>query len=645
MKINSSTLIKWGFVSLFVAVTFLYVFKGINPELCFHKQQPQFLTNFHFFCLYSSYPGGITDYIAAFFSQFFSFGWLGSLIITISVIILIILFLKITKSFTRLSGNLIIIFLPIVLMVVLLNDYDFPFSVIFQYIILNFFVLVFLQNYKSNISSIIYFTVSIFLYYLTGPFVFIIFSLSSLIIVLYKSGFKKGIPEVVPIIIFSIALPFISYKYLFNTSFKNAYFQITSANQIYSQYKPSFLLYLFYCYLPVSLLSLVISEKLPLRKTKKGSLYLKGHQKVLQYKKSKKDVRKKTETPSLQANLPIKPVLKLTIQFILLLFLCVFLVKLTSDKHKKNVVLADFYCYTEQWEKAIEVVLNDKEYDLLLNFYYNKAISGTGKFAELFFNYPQYAGTDVLFPDKQMAFEVMMTSSDYYFDLGYLAESRHYAYEIQSFQPYNPRVLKRLVICNLISGNYKEADKFLAILNDNLLSHDFVKKYSSYLKNTSLIANDKFLGEKRRFMPVNTIIPNDIEGKLTDLRKQNFLNQKALEHLAMLYLLDQKFNNFMNLLPNLKFFYKDLPPVFEEAIIMYCSENREQNISQFILNQATEKDFAAMLQTIEQFGNKKNAQPALKKYYSTKYFYYLLYNSPLVTKAKLVSKQELENMY
>ena len=92
------------------------------------------------------------------------------------------------------------------------------------------------------------------------------------------------------------------------------------------------------------------------------------------------------------------------------------------------------------------------------------------------------------------------------------------------------------------------------------------------------------------------------------------------------------------------FLFKELPSVFEEAIIIYCVENKNENISQFKLKPATKKDFTAMLQTLQQKG-KKDAQSELKKNYNSKYYYYLLYNSPLVTNAKLKSKQEIENDY
>jgi hypothetical protein len=643
MKINTALVLKWGFVSLFIVATFLYVFKGINTELHFLKQQPPFLANYHFFSLYSSYPGGIIDYVSTFLCQFFSFGWVGSLIITVVAFVLITLFYNITKSFSRFSGNLMIMTIPIILMIALFNDYDFPFPVIIQFLTGNLFVFLFLHFYKRySYPVIIYLAASILLYYLAGSGMFIIFSLSTLIIVFHKNSFKKGIVGAIPILLFSFIFPFLMYKYVFNISFENTYFQIISENQTYLQYNPFFLLYLFYGSTPIILLFLVLSEKVSLKKTSVDPIISVEQPIVPQFKKSKKEEAMKV--PSSKSNKFFeRHEFILSLQFIFLIILSVFLINLTLDKHKKNIVMADYYCYTEQWVKATKVILHDKEYDLLLNLHYNRAIRGAGSFTELFFNYPQYAGVDALFPDKQLAFELMMPSSDYYFDLGYIAEARHYAYEIQTFQPYNIRVLKRLVICNIISGNYKEADKFLSILQDNFLSHDFVQKYKAYMNDTLLIANDQLISEKRRFMPTNTVIPNDIESKITDLTQKNFLNKAAFEHLAMFYLLGQKFKKFMYLLPNLNVFYKELPSVFEEAIIVY-SNNKKENILQFKLSPSAEKDFATMLQIINQAGNKNMAQSQLKDY-STKYLYYLLYTSPIVTNAKLKSKQELENAY
>jgi hypothetical protein len=112
------------------------------------------------------------------------------------------------------------------------------------------------------------------------------------------------------------------------------------------------------------------------------------------------------------------------------------------------------------------------------------------------------------------------------------------------------------------------------------------------------------------------------------LLKTNGKNIKAYEHLQMLYLLDHSFSRFVN---NLSYAVENgmRHPLYNEAVLI-ISKRTKSKISNYEYDQNTVQTFHEMINILKICKDKKIAQPALDAYSGT-YFYYLLYNSPLVT--------------
>jgi tetratricopeptide (TPR) repeat protein len=299
--------------------------------------------------------------------------------------------------------------------------------------------------------------------------------------------------------------------------------------------------------------------------------------------------------------------------------------------HNRNIVKADFYCANEKWDKVIETVASDKEYDVLFNFYYNRAIDNLDQYVDKYFDYPQLIGASSTFPDELNSELLYTFYSDYYFDLGYISESQQWAYKTLSALPYSPRILKRFVITYLIQGEYKIADKFLRILEDNMLSKDFVRQYKPYIQDTLLVLKDKMIMTKRSFMPVDIITPKIINERFKDLLDKNKLNKRAYEHMQMNSLLNHQFGTFYQYLPMAANYYSELPRVFEEALLIMSTKN-PKDLHNFKINQKTLQSFKGFSEIYaKNNGNFELAKSKLGDYKNT-LFYYILFDSPKVTK-------------
>ena len=80
---------------------FFYILLIINPVLYFEEQQPVFFFDSYFMHEYMSYPGGLTEYVSAFLSQFYYYPITGAMVITLIAFLFSLSTTAIFKSFNK----------------------------------------------------------------------------------------------------------------------------------------------------------------------------------------------------------------------------------------------------------------------------------------------------------------------------------------------------------------------------------------------------------------------------------------------------------------------------------------------------------------------------------------------------------------
>jgi hypothetical protein len=418
-------------------------------------------------------------------------------------------------------------------------------------------------------------------------------------------------------IAYAILVEYIAFKYIFSVAPYNAYFALLPevAPGFYLSFNPTLLFYCFCFSLPlISILFLIYNSLIKI-----------------------------TESIVIKLGfLKLKPVLY-SISILVVACLSYFLIYGNFNQHKKNIVLSDFYCYTENWESAIGVSVSDPEYDIIINYNYNRAINHTGYNLDLYFEYPQFLGTDAVYPDRISSPQLNEISSDFYFDLGYISGSQHWANEAVTINPYNVRNLKRLVLTHLILGNYNGANKYLNVLEGNFIAGDFVKKYSSYIIDTSLISKDSMIMAKRRFLPDLISPPDNVTNRFMDLLTKNSNNQKAFEHLLLYYLLDNNLREFSENLQNAKRYYVNIPEIFEQALLMYLVMTDPKKIKDYKISDNVLKAFGEYTNIMRKYGSDREASRSALNEFSNTYMFYYMFNSPKVTKLKIKISTQSES--
>jgi len=596
----------------------------VSPYLHYSFQQIGFVSGIEFLKSYSTYSGGIADYTAIFLSQFFSFNTAGSILIVSVAALQGFIALSILKSLVGETKLRYSVFTAVLLFgVLVMLDYRYPYYASIRLLMAYLFTAGFylLNNKSRRLSALIWPLLAAMLFYLAGGAALLVFALSTAILFAITNRQRIWL-LVIPAFLFLAGIfPYIGYKFLFPLTLRNIYAITMIKPPMQFAYTEGIPLYIYYGLLPVILLIVFvylqfrkhepISEQSP--KLKKGA---KVAPKIGFYMK----------TPFL-----------VSIQVITFGLLAYFLIGKFHDSFKKQVIYIDYLAENGKWTDILKEAESLEIYDFRVNFHVNRAYAHLGHLPDRVFAYPQRLGSYGLFFDpSEVIGSTDMPSSDLYFDLGFMDESQHWAFEAETLIPNSPRILKRLIMINLVNRKYKLAGEFLDILNKNWLCRDWVSKYEKYVADTTLAANDRVIAEKRRFTPKKTLVNIETLFALKLLLETNRDNRMAYDYLLTYLILESRLPEFLD---NLKYYthynLKQLPTSWEEALALSILKTRTfpDFYTEGIISKDCMKRLAAFNKILQNYNNDlPAAQSVLQRDFGDTYWYYTLYVSPKVTK-------------
>lgn len=605
---------KWIVLSVITLLTYFITYYQINPELVYHNQQPAFLSSGFFFNHFTSLPGGLSEYFSLFFTQFFISQLWGSIVLTALVsLFFCLLSLLSSKIFNNSFVQTVTAIIPTSLLIILFHDYNFQYVLIIKYILLLLFSIAIVKIITKWWSSVVYLISGFLIYYLSGSGPFIIFSAIVFLLILFSnSSVVKKLPLLIITPIFALFYPLFAYEHFYNIAPDEKYLNFLEQVPLMLLYKPNVLFYVFIFSIPGIFVIAKLTDLI-----------------LIKFQKS--DSAKSSKIIFISfASLPL-----------ILAGITYYVFTSSINKLEQTKIKVDYLNYHERWQEAEETAFTYEKYDMFINLYYNRAIDNQGLLVNNLFNYPQYIGDEAMFPDKIMSGQQSMYYSDFYFDIGYISEAQHWAYEAQTMLPYSPRILKRLVVTNIISRKYKGAQKFLDILKLNPVTSEWTEKYQNYINDTLSITKDSLLVLKRKNMPEDNVVYGSIISRYKDLLKKDSTNIKAYQHLQVYFLLGRKLGDFMQTYDEMNsLFYKQSPRLFEEAVLLYLVKSQKHDLAKYNISLETQKKFSDYHDLLKQFkNNKKEAKGTLSEYFSNSYMFYIMYNNPAVTKAKIETRE------
>jgi len=597
------------FFFLFLFFYYLLVF---DSSIYYHHHQPMFLFDSTYLKEFLLYPGGLIEGITQFFLQFLYFNLPGALFISALSISIFIIVYKLIKKIGNFKYSLILSFLPVILLLIIQNHYNFPLIITVKYLFALFFFLVYVKIPNRYKTSIIFLSCSI--YYILGGWTYLFYVvLCTLHELLFSKDRGKYIHagfNVVGYLIF----PYIAARYFFMITLKEAYLYIAPYEFYHAPFffKPNLYFYLFFLSLPMLKTGLFVYSKYIKAKIKKQKKLLSRLHYILA-------------------------------QSIFIILAGAFILIFSFDRGEKKKIQIDCLAEQGQWQELLSLSREINECDRLVNFNVNRALYHTGQLLDNLFVYPQLLGTDGLFINKIIASQVAIPASDLYFDLGHINAAQVMAYEGQTKFKYNPRILKRLVLTNIINEKYDIAEKFSDILNKSILHKKWVKYYKNYLFNKLLIKSDSLIQLKRIQKPkFDFFIANKSPNQdLIGLLKENENNKMAFEYLMAYYLLECRLGNLAQHLDKFKKLgYRKFPRHIEEALLLIMPIFQSKNIMiEYSINPQTIEQFNRFNMIYAKSKNKVKAKEALEKEFHNTYWYYVRYINPMKTKLKLKERK------
>ena len=234
---------------------------------------------------------------------------------------------------------------------------------------------------------------------------------------------------------------------------------------------------------------------------------------------------------------------------------------------------------SEDPEGVIAAYMDDgRTVDYLKLSRLNLALAETGQLADKVFHYTQAGSNGILVP-WNLDIESGERLSDVYWSMGHIAYAQRMAFEadVLDDRDYSPRMMRRLIETNLVSGAYDVARKYIDILALNPKDKAVAEQYRPFLDNDDLIEADPVLGPRRRCIPEKDFISlvRGIDEDIKDIIRANPSYHNAVEYLGVIYLLDLEMDRFKEMLDE---FYgteslPKLPASFAEAACMLSETN------------------------------------------------------------------------
>jgi hypothetical protein len=324
------------------------------------------------------------------------------------------------------------------------------------------------------------------------------------------------------------------------------------------------------------------------------------------------------------------------------------------DRELKGALEVDYCVEHQLWNDVLVKTANMPlpAYSPYVNHDVNLALYHTGRLPDQMFAYPQPYRP--LLTINQLASDLFMYRTysrmrkpcDLLLELGRVNEAEHLALEMQEMRP-SGGTLKRLALVEMIKGQSVVARVFLNVLRDDLVWGRWAEGYLQLLATDPDLAGDEEIQRIRRLMIVkddlsltNRLIPGggnvvDTTIYLLKLLERNSQNRMAFEYLMAIYLGRGNLAAAIESLSFLeKFSYPAVPPLYEEAALIYGSQHREdikvtksgvffrgRRISEPTMNKF--RRFQAIV--IPCGGPNEKAKSAMARELGDSYFYYFFY--------------------
>lgn len=247
-------------------------------------------------------------------------------------------------------------------------------------------------------------------------------------------------------------------------------------------------------------------------------------------------------------------------------------VSASADFSKEEVMAYDFHVRMRRWDRVIAMADHKQPMSPLSVTCLNLALAKQDLLGDRMFHYYQN-GVGGLLPDFVRDYTIPMITGEVYYHLGMINTSQRYTFEAMEALPdyqKSVRAVKRLAETNIINGEYRLARKYLTLLSQTLYYRGWAQKALLTIVDEGAVNDHSEWGVLRKMKPVADFFYSEQEKDmmLGLLFQQQPDNKMAFDYLLAHCLLRKDLQHFWKYFSLGESFYgRRIPKAFEEALV------------------------------------------------------------------------------
>lgn len=559
--------------------------------LIYQENHALFLFDNYYFAKFIHFPGGLTEYLAAFFIQFNYFPILGACITALLLGAIALITQKIIASFSQKSYFLS--YFPSIIFLFFFSKPEFGIALPIAFL-LNLLFLFFFTRIKTVSLRYIFAFFVLLLMYISTAGVFYVFWVSAILFELFFQNTKSKKVFILIFTLLALTLPAFVGLNIYNILLSTSYFRLLGDSFV----EMPFLFYVlmgFYFVLP-------------------ALLFL--------FRNRTTDGRSKLNKPSTVA-----------IGMVAVLLLTGITLYHGYNRKVDQMICTANAARSNNWEQVLKLSSEYEGSNYLMAYYTNLALFNKGEMDNRLLEFNQELGTNGLFFTWDRSRKKSEHGGLLYFDLGFINEAHHWAFESLISNGENAEQLKMLALTNLINGKRKSAAKYLRKLEKSLFYSKWANEYLLLANDSTQWAQNAFIQQKRKQLPNTDFFMNlnNLAPDLVQLLQSNPKNKAALSYLLSYYLLSNQVNLFAETLKEFHLPNQPISELQQQALLIFLSAHpsENENYKQFRIDSVTKQKFTSYARSMRSDRPKRGNIPAgFKKEFGTTYWYYLHFVSP-----------------
>jgi hypothetical protein len=589
------------------AAVFYYYGWIIRPEYVHFLQQPVFFADRAFLAERLRIPGGFLDFISAFLTDLYRFGWPGAFILSGLALTVCLLLFRILRPGRRWIAPV----LPVIPLLMAQARFDYPVVKTLSLVLgLEAFILLRDLGPENRPARLGVTVAALAAVYCLSPGAALLFAALCILREILDSGPERTIRSVSAAAVMAAVIaaaaafvPWAGRRWIFLVSERNAFLR----------HSPLWRTDVFGASAPPGIPWDGVAAIL--------ILVLAGVFMILP-----KSALENRTTPGRQWMSPLQAA-----AMVLLIAAGAFA---AADRNESAFLAVRLASHRGESNRVIERINGPAARIPLCLPHFNRALFHAGRLESDFFLLPGNFGGAGLFPDRDSRFQAPLDCSDLYFELGHNNEAKRWAFEALTLYGESSEVLERLALTHLIAGEDSAAARFLDRLRLNPLSRRRADRLRPLLSGTGGGELQPAIAERRGRMPVRDFIVDgrNPENDLEKLAARSPDNRMAVAYLLMSDLLDRDLDAFARNLVRFRSAVSDpLPSLYEEGLIACLSTRRppDAGAAAIPVRKATLERFADFERILQEHGIRSDeAAGDLGRSHAATYWFYMLYAKP-----------------